>query len=355
VGADFAFTPDDNGTYVVTLSAADPDGLSSSASTTIAVFNVPPAVQLSGDSSGVRGQVRALGVTGTDPSTVDTAAGFTVTINWGDGSPVQSVVTNQFAGAGHVFTAAGSYTVAVTATDKDGGATTATWSIKVSAIALEPDPINPTLTDLVVGGTTGPDTILFLSGSAPGSVQVNLNGSTLGPFEPTGRIIAFGQAGNDQICVSSAITLPSELHGGAGDDLLVGGGADNILVGGTGDDILIGSGKHNVLIGGLGSDLLIGSGDDLMIAGATAYDDDSLALEAILAEWERPLSLASRITDLSQGISAGGRTIALNAATTINDLAVDILMDLGSDAWSLVSRRDLVLDACKTFVVTALA
>jgi ELWxxDGT repeat protein len=354
-GAGFSFTPDDNGTYVVTLSAADKDGLASSASTTIVVTNVPPAVQLSGDSSGVRGQVRALGVTVTDPSTVDTAAGFSVTINWGDGSPVQSVVTNQSAGANHVFTQAGTYAVVVTATDKDGGATTATWSIKVSAVALEPDPNNPALTDLVVGGTTGADTILFLSGSAPGSVQVNLNGSALGSFKPTGRIIAFGQAGNDQIAVSSSITLPSELHGGAGDDLLVGGGGDNILVGGTGDDILIGSGKHNVLIGGLGSDLLIGSGDDLMVAGATAYDDNSLALGAILAEWEQPLSLASRVGNLTSGISAGGQTIALNAATIINDLAVDILMDLGSDAWSVVSRGDLVLDACRTVVVTTVA
>src|SRR5262249_25220887 len=158
-----------------------------------------------------------------------------------------------------------------------------TWSIKVSVAALEPDPNNPTLTDLVVGGTTGPDTIVFLNGSAPGSVvQVTLGGTLVGTFKPTGRIIAFGQAGNDQIRVCSAISLPSELHGGGGDDLLVGGGGDNILVGDAGDDILMGSGKHNVLIGGLGSDLLIGSGDDLMIAGATAYDADSLALEAIL-------------------------------------------------------------------------
>jgi Ca2+-binding RTX toxin-like protein len=176
----------------------------------------------------------------------------------------------------------------------------------------------------------------------------------VGPFKPTGRIIAFGQGGNDQIVVSSAITLTAELHGGTGNNLLVGGGGDNILVGGSGANILIGSGKHNVLIGGLGSDLLIGSGDDLMIAGATAYDANSVALGAILAEWDRPLALASRIADLSTGISANGQTIALNAATILNDLAVDILMDLGSDAWFLVDRRDVVLDACTTSVITTL-
>jgi hypothetical protein len=110
-----------------------------------------------------------------------------------------------------------------------------------------------------------------------------------------------------------------------------------------------------VLIGGLGSDLLIGSGDDLMIAGATAYDANSLALGAILAEWEQPLSLASRIANLSSGISADGQTIALDAATIINDLAVDILTDVGSDAWSVISLGDLVLDACRSSVVTTVS
>jgi ELWxxDGT repeat protein len=353
-GSAFSFTPDDNATYVVTLVATDKDGLLSSTSTTIGVTNVAPAVQWSGDSSGVRGQARHVAVTVTDPSAADTAAGFTATIDWGDGTSANSIAPNQPAGAGHVFTQAGTYTVTVTAADKDGGVTTATWSINVAAAALEPDPNNPTLTDLVVGGTTGPDTIVFLRGSAPGSVQAIVNGSVLGTFQPTGRIIAFGQAGNDQIGVCSAITLPSELHGGAGNDLLVGGGGDNILVGDAGDDILLGSGKHNVLIGGLGSDLLIGEGDDLMVAGATAYDADSLALGAILAEWERPLSLASRIADLTGGIGANGQTIALGAATILNDLAVDILLGLGSDAWSLVNRKDLISDACKNFVITTL-
>jgi Ca2+-binding RTX toxin-like protein len=318
------------------------------------VTNVPPGVQLSGDSTGVRGQDRSVGVTVTDPSTVDQAAGFTVTIKWGDGSAVQSVVTSQTAGADHVFTQAGSYTVTVTATDKDGGATTATWSINVNALALEPDPNNPTLTDLVVGGTTGPDTMLFQCGATAGSVQVVLNSAALGTFKPTGRIIAFGQAGDDLISVSSAIRLTAELHGGAGNDLLLGGGGDNILVGGAGDDILIGSGNHNVLIGGVGSDLLIGMGDDLLIAAATAYDDNSLALGAILAEWEQPLTLANRVAALSRGISVNGQTVALDSATILNDLAVDILIDLGSDAWSLVTWNDQVLATCRKVVVTTL-
>src|SRR5262249_4589904 len=40
--ADFSFTPDDNGTYVVSFSATDKDGDTGSTSTTITVDNVAP-------------------------------------------------------------------------------------------------------------------------------------------------------------------------------------------------------------------------------------------------------------------------------------------------------------------------
>ena len=156
--------------------------------------NVAPTVQINGDSSGVRGQVRHLGISVTDPSAADTAAGFNSTINWGDGTPAQPVASAA-TGVGHVFTQAGTYTVSVRAADKDGGVTTASWSIAIRAVELQRDPNDPTLTDLVVGGTTGPDTILFVNGSTPGSVRVDLNGAALGTFKPTGRIIAFGLAG----------------------------------------------------------------------------------------------------------------------------------------------------------------
>src|SRR5262249_46284161 len=61
----------------------------------------------------------------TDSSPVDQAAGFSYAIDWGDGSPVQVVAATPGDGAGitvnHIFTASGSFTPRVRATDKDGG------------------------------------------------------------------------------------------------------------------------------------------------------------------------------------------------------------------------------------------
>jgi hypothetical protein len=38
-----------------------------------------------------------------------------------------------------------------------------------------------------------------------GQVEVTLNGKSLGTFAPTGRIIVYGYAGNDDIQVATAI------------------------------------------------------------------------------------------------------------------------------------------------------
>src|SRR5207244_767321 len=96
-------------------------------------------------------------------------------------------------------------------------------------------------TALVVGGTTGDDRIQFIKGVRPGYVLVIINGKGQGVFRPTGRLIAYGQAGNDVIRVDARLGMATELYGGAGNDLLIGGRGPNLLVGGAGNDILIGN------------------------------------------------------------------------------------------------------------------
>jgi hypothetical protein len=73
-----------------------------------------------------------------DPSPAALAAGFTYTIDWGDGSPAQTVAATPGNGAGvaagHVFPGPGSFTVQVTATDPSGLAgPAATATIAVTA------------------------------------------------------------------------------------------------------------------------------------------------------------------------------------------------------------------------------
>jgi len=216
---------------------------------------------------------------------------------------------------------------------------TALATLVLSGAALFPDPVNPALTDLVVSGTAASDSILFVPGVG-GTVSAYLNGVLLGNFAPTGRIVAYGQAGNDFICVSPLITLPAFLYGGPGNNILVAGGGNSVLVGGTGNDTLRSGRGRNILIGGAGSNSLNGIfGDNIEIGGYTDYDNNDIALANLLAEWSRQdlpaaTSYSTRLAHL-RGAIAGGLNgpyflnavpTALSAAATVHgNAAVDFL------------------------------
>jgi fibronectin-binding autotransporter adhesin len=163
------------------------------------------------------------------------------------------------------------------------------------------DSQNPSLLGLSVTGTPGDDNILFNPGGGNGgTVKALVDNLPQGTFSPTGRLIAYGVAGNDDMEVAGGVTLPAWLYGGDGNDRLKGGGGNNVLIGGSGNNMLIGGSGQDLLIGGSGSSTLIaGSGDDLLIAGTTAYDANDAALAAIMAEWTSGRDYATRIADLS--------------------------------------------------------
>jgi uncharacterized delta-60 repeat protein len=139
--APFTFTPDEVGTYIVTLTVTDSSGATSSVTNTCLVDNVPPTSSVSGPSSAVVNQPLTFALGATDPSTVDQAAGFTYTVDWGDGTAqapdVQTVPATAGNGAGlqalHTYFQTGSYIVQVWSTDKDGARSTqpATFTINV--------------------------------------------------------------------------------------------------------------------------------------------------------------------------------------------------------------------------------
>ena len=121
--------------------------------------------------------------------------------------------------------------------------------------------------DLIVTGDSTDDTIAIdQSGS---DITATINGKSYGPFSGVnGSIKLFANEGNDNISVASAVTVPVELHGGAGNDTLQGGAGSDLLDGGDGDDSLVATSGNDTLDGGAGNDTLrAGSGNDSLIGG----------------------------------------------------------------------------------------
>lgn len=143
------------------------------------------------------------------------------------------------------------------------------YQVLVHALAsrtatLITDPFNPTQTMLLVVGTPHSD-LLFIDTDWRNQVTVRSLFSSLGSFSPSAfsRIVVFGLDRGDSICVDSRITLPTEIHGNDGNDLVVGGGGDDDLFGEDGHDLLFGRHGNDLLVGGAGFDFLWGGrGDD---------------------------------------------------------------------------------------------
>src|SRR5262249_5806239 len=156
----------------------------------------------SGPGDGVRGQTLTYSLGVADPSPVDQAAGFTFTIDWGDGSSETAAGPSGLT-LDHIYTASGTYIVTVPAADKDGATSAAaTQSVAVTAVELQAGGV------LVVGGTTGADQILFTpAGDDPNAVQLTINGERVGTFTGVTRIVAFGQAGDDFIALAGSLEV----------------------------------------------------------------------------------------------------------------------------------------------------
>jgi Ca2+-binding RTX toxin-like protein len=340
VASTTTFTFANSGSYTVYGRILDKDNGYTDYQTTVTVNSVGPNAAMSGPGGAVRGQPQTFTFTAHDPSPAEQAAGFTYTIDWGNGT------TTTVSGPGsvqvdHVYPDAGTFPIRVWATSVDGArsAQPGTWTVRVSAAALQGG-------DLVVGGTTGADTIVLRPADQSGNVSVTINGTTVGTYRPTGRIIVYAQAGDDTVELQSTkargrvayITVPAVLFGGDGNDWLdaSGSSADNVLVGGPGNDTLLGGNGRDILIGGGGADALYaGKGQDLLIGGATDYDSNLTALTALMAEWGgADLSVQDRINHLT-GSAAGGLNgpYLLNTLTVHEDGSADRVFGMREGDW----------------------
>jgi Ca2+-binding RTX toxin-like protein len=192
---------------------------------------------------------------------------------------------------------------------------------------------------LVVCGTPQDDQVVITPVGNTGAVVVHLNGQSLGSFTPTSRLVVYGQAGDDDIQVAGSIALPAWLYGGDGNDRLKGGDGNDVLLGGDGDDLLVGGSGRDLLIGGRGADRILGNGDDdILIAGLTKWDENQIALGAILAEWTRTnKTFQERVDQLMAGCGPD-HAFALNTATEGDDTDEDVLTGSSGQDWFLFNR-----------------
>src|SRR5205807_9038132 len=97
-------TFNDNGTYTVRGRIKDKDGGFNDYTATVTVNNVAPTAQAGGPYSGNPGAAISFTGNASDPSPVDTAAGFTYAWNFGDGA------TSTLQSPSHPYASAGTYT-----------------------------------------------------------------------------------------------------------------------------------------------------------------------------------------------------------------------------------------------------
>ena len=237
------------GSYAINVSVSD--GVNTtSAGTSIVVNNTAPTVRI--ESAGNEGsttiELTAL-VTDRDPLATDTVA-WTLTQG--------GTVTQTGTGSSFSFTNPGGvldWTVTATVTSSDGAVGSDSSQIVV---------INPS-------GATVTINALTITIAVPG------NPSTSAFVGSADRLIALVYGSNDLVD-ATAFPDPVELDGyggdetllaGSADDLLVGGPGANSLVGGAGDDTLVSNAGDDTLVGGTGSAVFqINPGPDPLVIGA---------------------------------------------------------------------------------------
>jgi hypothetical protein len=122
------------------------------------------------------------------------------------------------------------------------------------------------------------------------------------------------------------------IGGSGGNTLISSGPFGAVLVGGTGGNVLIGGSGRDVLIAGPSSSFLQGgTGEAIMIGGTTVWDNNVVALDAILTEWGHtydpinPLNdYRIRVGHLEHGGGLNGPFL-LNPTTVRSNGAHDVL------------------------------
>lgn len=329
----FTFIPDDDGTYMVTLTVSDEDGSSTTVAEEIVVANVAPMVSLSGDPTVEQGWAFSLAGSHTDPGALDTH-----TYRWSvtrDDTPVD-LAGHDVTGATFAYTPidTGTYKITLTVADDDDWEDNETRTFTVAAPTAATAVVRNGR--LIVVGTNGDDQIKINPGGPPPAIKVSINNVDR-TIDGVTEIRVYANGGNDDLKIAGGITVPLFVFGGAGADRLKAGNGNAVLVGGDGDDLLVGGSGRDLLIGGFGSDRLMGNAqDDILVAGWTQLDSNTAALDLIAHEWSRTDSnFFARVANLEAGVGATGNEVYLNDETVHDDGNADLLTGDGGQDWFL--------------------
>lgn len=197
---------------------------------------------------------------------------------------------------------------------------------------------NITLSDSAITSTDGMN--LTLSGITSATLTVAGSGASIvnaTRFSGLASLTAAGSVSATLLGGTHSNTLTTT---SSGDGILVGNGAANTLTDtGSGRNILIGAGA--------GGSTITGNGNDILVSGATAYDSNLAALDAILAEWDSTDSYSTKIRDIMNGSHlASGYSLGKPTSSNITqDTNANTLKDGSSSTqnnWFLSWPRDSV-------------
>jgi hypothetical protein len=302
------------------------DTLDSNIGTSQTGIQVLPTASIKGPLVGMPNQTLryTLGASGDSPGTV-----FTYTINWGDGSPQQTVTGPSGTTVSRAYAIDNNYALSVKATDPNGFSSgwASQW-VRIVTVAIQTDPANTSRQMLVIDGSANSDNIVLKNGTNNG-VTLSYDGATVGNFTPTNGqpfalVIVEGEGGNDTLDARSL-------------------SVSSVLIGGSGNDALFGGSGRNLLIGGLGADTLYaGSGGDILIGGTTSYDSNLTALAYLMAEWDSSDSYSTRVNKISKGGGLNGAYV-LNSTTVFDDNTTDTLYGGSGLDWYFahIKRKNL--------------